>query len=488
MEHETPKGADLPYHVPDKDKDAKAEGGEPGAPAADNPYVLRPGVPVFDEHDDLDEHGQVLRRFDRPALEEIALRCNARERATGDLCPITLGHTIDGAPEHQQPPIVGFARNFRVGAFGPAQRNGILADFYLRRDRYSQAMDFPRRSVELWVKERFIDPIALLRRTPQRDLGLLTHGRNGRLILRYAMDDFPPADGGEFRPPALQTPPLSPGPADVPPVPPTGQQPPPPLFMPDPTLPPDAQDPDPADMEKFMRCMRRFMMQGGPPAMPSTPPPLPPPAAPTGTPTPLRTEMGGAAGPGFPSATNVSVPRLPEPEPERLSMYGKNDVQADSDAIRFVRMETELLRMQKEREGDRLRWEQERQQLLQRFEAQLADYRKEREGERLDYSREKSKRIVAQLEYEGFVIQRPHELVETMARMDEAGRIGKEKEVRENYAKAPVGGSPVPVAQGGLDSYYGPPQTTPAQQQAAIKLATEKRIGFDEALGEVKKR
>lgn len=139
-------------------------------------WEVRRDVPVFDEHDDYDE----------AKLQAIAENCNRRESATGDACPLIIGHTVQGGPE---PEVVGFARNFKVGAFGPKAKRGILADFYYRRDSYDKAKNYLRRSVELWPDELFFDPIALINRTPKRDLGMLLHSRSGKKVLRYAMED-----------------------------------------------------------------------------------------------------------------------------------------------------------------------------------------------------------------------------------------------------------------------------------------------------------
>lgn len=143
-------------------------------------WVVRHGVPVFDVHDD----------YTPDKLAVIAENCNRRERVTGDPCPITVGHVRDGA----EPPVVGFARNFAVGKFGPSQKDGILAEFWYLKDHYEtghKAKDYFRRSVELWPDEQFFDPIALINRTPRRDLGVLLHTRSHKKVLRYAMQDTP---------------------------------------------------------------------------------------------------------------------------------------------------------------------------------------------------------------------------------------------------------------------------------------------------------
>lgn len=193
-------------------------------------WEVIPAVPVFDAHDEevspdaaqatpawvVREGDRLVRRFDRQALQELADRANRRDRESGDLSPVGPGHTVpdqydaDGrlvrkVPEGEQPPVWGYARNWRVGEFGPSRKLGLLCDLYVRSDRADEVRrDYPRRSVELWLRDRMIDWIALLRRTPRRDLGLLTNSRRGA-CLRYAMEDFMPHDLDKDLPPGGPT-------------------------------------------------------------------------------------------------------------------------------------------------------------------------------------------------------------------------------------------------------------------------------------------
>lgn len=150
-------------------------------------WEVRDNVPIFDAHEEHDASGAIVRSFALADLEEIASNCNRREIETGDAVPITIGHTQSGAPETEQPPIVGYARRFRVGKFGPQAKTAILATFYFFKDRFEESLEYPRRSVELWMRDKIIDPIALLKRTPKRDLGLLTYEQQHQRLV-YSMD------------------------------------------------------------------------------------------------------------------------------------------------------------------------------------------------------------------------------------------------------------------------------------------------------------
>src|SRR5580693_9341486 len=115
-------------------------------------WVIIPRVPVFDEHTEdiwvpvLDEHGNPVKDAngkikkrkekwvcDESELAEICEVNNARETKTGDLCVLTDGHTPDD-PNAKQPDVVGVARNWQVGTFGPEKKIAAVHDWYLDRN------------------------------------------------------------------------------------------------------------------------------------------------------------------------------------------------------------------------------------------------------------------------------------------------------------------------------------------------------------------
>lgn len=167
-------------------------------------FVKIADVPVFDEHTQYDmrphvrdkdgiavknpNHGKVVQKYDRARLETIVTNCNERISKSGDLSPFGPGHTIPGASvkETDQPPVYGYAAEYRYGQFGNGKQ-GILSNFYVRKEHEDALMKkdggFPRRSIELVPPaatsdgKEFIDWIACLRRSPARDVGILTYAR-----------------------------------------------------------------------------------------------------------------------------------------------------------------------------------------------------------------------------------------------------------------------------------------------------------------------
>lgn len=185
----------------------------------ENLYVKVPNVAIFDEHEEryfVDANGrkceeadsvdEVVRKFDRNELQEIADSCNERDES-GSLSPLVFGHTIPGEKdEAKQPPPKGYALGYGVRKDDGLGRFVLTTDFYVRKDHFEAAKTFPRISVELWPKHKVVDPIALIRRTPRRDLPQWVYGRDagGEEVIRYSresempkryeMDDVPPVE------------------------------------------------------------------------------------------------------------------------------------------------------------------------------------------------------------------------------------------------------------------------------------------------------
>jgi hypothetical protein len=175
-------------------------------------FVLR-NVPIFDEHDeevDSDEPeidpvtGKPLidpatkkprmkkrvERFDVPTLERHAAHCNEFV-ASGKPPGLTDGHTKDDAPEGSQPETWGFGQNFRVGWNQRLNRNVIYQDEYYFPERAEDVRSRPYRSVERWKGGQYFAPIALLRREPRRNLGIVTyHHRGADTVVRYSMETY----------------------------------------------------------------------------------------------------------------------------------------------------------------------------------------------------------------------------------------------------------------------------------------------------------
>jgi hypothetical protein len=165
-------------------------------------YLTIANVPVLDEHRDA-ERGNV----DTALLHRLH-RNTAARTARGDFSPISLGHYVARSTSHPititrpdgtkvkveadseelVPKPVGFASGWHIANF--RGRPTLHAHFHIRRDLYSEASEFPYRSVERIPGEEFIDRIALLRRPPARDMGAVMYSKRENQDLRicYSRD------------------------------------------------------------------------------------------------------------------------------------------------------------------------------------------------------------------------------------------------------------------------------------------------------------
>ncbi len=165
-------------------------------------YTKKVGVPVFREHVIVKRDkktGKEIKRVvvDRAKLQKIAEENNLRARDSGDLCPIVAGwHTKDEdgkpRPPDKLPPIIGYAKDFRLGEWGENNIPCILADFFIEKGKEGELNKYPRRSPEFWGNQDIFDPIALLgATTPQLDLGMVFYSREADGLIYARANDMP---------------------------------------------------------------------------------------------------------------------------------------------------------------------------------------------------------------------------------------------------------------------------------------------------------
>lgn len=159
-------------------------------------YVRVDRVPIIDVHRrrvrKKDREGNdviVEEEVDERQLHRIC-RNSADRSERGEHGIVFLGHTDDDGPETSQPPVVGYMAGYRVG-----EHNGsptIIADLYIDREDDPSVIlkQYPRRSAEVIginSEDGFIDSVALIKRAPERELGLVTsYHRKHRKVYRYA--------------------------------------------------------------------------------------------------------------------------------------------------------------------------------------------------------------------------------------------------------------------------------------------------------------
>ena len=131
---------------------------------------------------------RIYESVDKAQLKKI-FENSKRAEENGDYGLIFVGHTDDSGKETDQPPKVGYIANHQLG-----EHNGrptILADVYIDKEKcrrfgkkYFDSSftvddlldEFPRRSAEVVALSKpvgYIDSVALLKRTPERQLGTI---------------------------------------------------------------------------------------------------------------------------------------------------------------------------------------------------------------------------------------------------------------------------------------------------------------------------
>lgn len=286
------------------------------------------GVPIFDAHDEVYEEPEVdpktgrrvidpatgkprmrkvVEKFDRASLEKHAQNCNALV-ASGNPPGLVDGHTLDDAPESKQPETLGFARDFRVEYSPILQRDVIVQDEYYFPDKYEIAKSRPYRSVERFKSAAVFKPVALLRREPRRNLGVVAYKRGDDVAVRYSLDSYRNSERYAMPDAVMDSPPMEAAPA---------------------APAPDAQmsmEPSDKDKQIFAALCKHYGLQiTDPAAAPAAPAPAAPPAA------PAAPEKNAA----MPSASNVAVPAMAEPAEKPKEE--KEKMQAHGDVERYAR-------------------------------------------------------------------------------------------------------------------------------------------------------
>lgn len=275
-------------------------------------YTRVAAVPIFVPHERMKTGSDGKKRkitVTTADLQTIADRRNQIERDDGVMVRIAPGHTNPDkdAPEQKQPEVWGYARNHRVGRWGPGKKIGLLHDWYIRNDKLAEARTFPFRSPEYYPQAKDITAVALLRRDPELDLGIVTFSRGSQgPVYFYAMEN------------------------DMDPT-----------AAPDATVDPNAPI-EPSHEEKVEQYMRhchshpyaRYFSE--------------------------HYGAEGAPGPGMPAAGDVSVPGMggtKEKEPLREEDESVR-MGRDSDAIRYARIERDMKALRES--NDQLRYAAEK--------------------------------------------------------------------------------------------------------------------------------
>lgn len=134
-------------------------------------------VPVFVPHVRKDDEGKKLYGVDANRLSAIKAVNNERAKVDGVLSKLIIGHTPK-EKSSARPRIVGWAKDYRVGTFGPEKKIALVVDHYYRKEDAEEAKKYPFRSPEFYPTTNEITAIALLVDDPALDMGMLLFERD----------------------------------------------------------------------------------------------------------------------------------------------------------------------------------------------------------------------------------------------------------------------------------------------------------------------
>jgi hypothetical protein len=178
---------------------------DPGTLFPPDKYVLVRGVPVFDAHESDGRNGKP-RKITTEKLKRLANTCNRKFDRLGVATPLTLGHTKDGADvkEEDQPPIVGWSVKYSIGKL-PDGRDALYSDWYVKKKFEHVIDEYPHRSIELWDARDDINPIALLKTAPERDLPIIRYSSSPPVDDVYRYTFSPPTSSSPTDPKTMPT-------------------------------------------------------------------------------------------------------------------------------------------------------------------------------------------------------------------------------------------------------------------------------------------
>lgn len=162
----------------------------PTAADALNRFRVVRRVPLFDEHPPVEKSvrtpgGTAKLSVGCTASDLAEMASNANIGAANNRPPLVqIGHSsFEDVPEPQWPRTVGRTSNHVIGDF--EGRPCLFGDLHILASEYDNAATYPRASIERvgWDRpgRQTIRAVALIRRDPERDLGIINYQRERRL-------------------------------------------------------------------------------------------------------------------------------------------------------------------------------------------------------------------------------------------------------------------------------------------------------------------
>ncbi len=279
---------------------------------------------------------QVVKDYTKELLERFAQKTADREKR-GQPSAMTIGHTVDDqldargvivrrATEEEQPRIVGYWRKWNVKWSARQQRYVLCATPYYRKEDYEEAKTYPRASVEMWRTMEIVDPVALLRRTPDQPVQVNFSAQGERYR--------PAANDRRYRF-SMETGPMEPEAAKAPGA----------GAGTDPTGAPSATAPSEEELEKFSACAAakyphldkmhaKFQAEQQAATVAPVAPVAPAPVAPVAPPAPTKDKMSARE---TELATELAAARktIRKTELEKIRDVERFEIDVDAEMAEF---------------------------------------------------------------------------------------------------------------------------------------------------------
>lgn len=122
---------------------------------------------------------------DPARLQRIADKINRNWSENGVAVKFFDGHSKNPSevPQSEQPPILGYGIDARVGPWGPKGKLGILLKQYVKKGCLAATKERPFRSAEFYDESDEITGVALLKTDPRLDMGMVFYGRSDGCLM-----------------------------------------------------------------------------------------------------------------------------------------------------------------------------------------------------------------------------------------------------------------------------------------------------------------
>ena len=407
--------------------------------------------------------GKKLYTIGKDQLEKTCAKINANLQENGKAVKVFIGHTSLGK-QTEQPPLVGYGVEAKVGPFGPKNRLAII----LKRIAYSdwtEGRKYPERSSEFNPLTGDLTSVALLKTEPKLPLGMMTYagefaGVTSRALICYESEIGTLLYGGLDMADNMGDKQSTEGP--------------------DPTAPPDAMELQGEEKNQAERYMchykkndpvMRHMATQYASMQQAAQEPIPEVAA--GKPHEGGKPMEGEKQKGLPGDTKEPKGSGPMDHPDKEV---EEKMAAEVLSVQYAQLTQQV--------GTLIAAQKETASKLEALQATNVSMTQK-------YAMEQGKRILTELVLEGVVIKNIPKELERLSKTDDAGRVALANDMRENYAhteQAPVGpmigvfDEPTilsnPYAANGNGPRAGTP-ATPEEVDQAVMYAESHKMDVD---------